>query len=79
VNTNELELLVEGRAAAESGRGARLREAARLSQSDLARIVGTTPATISRWEAGLRKPRGSLAVAYAQALRKVAQVIASHG
>jgi len=72
----ELGLLVEGRTAASSGRGQRLRESAGLNQSDLARLVGVTPATINRWESGARCPSGPAAAAYAQALRKIAQEVA---
>jgi transcriptional regulator with XRE-family HTH domain len=35
-----------------------LREDAGLSQSDVARHVGVSPAQVSRWEAGLTRPRG---------------------
>lgn len=35
----------------------RLRLAASLSQPDLAKRVGVSPATVSYWEAGLCKPR----------------------
>jgi transcriptional regulator with XRE-family HTH domain len=75
---SELELLVEGRAAARSGRGARLREAAGLSQAQLAELAGVTPAAVSRWEAGERRPTGRRAIAYAQALRRVAEGVAVH-
>jgi DNA-binding XRE family transcriptional regulator len=66
--------LVEGRLAATSGRGRLVRESAGLNQSDLAKLVGVTPATINRWEAGERRPSGPHAVAYARALRRIAEV-----
>jgi transcriptional regulator with XRE-family HTH domain len=75
---SELALLIEGRTAASTGRGERLREAAGLNQSELARLVGVTPAALNRWEAGARTPSGESAVAYAKALRKIAQEIAAH-
>jgi DNA-binding XRE family transcriptional regulator len=73
---SELSLLIEGRTAASTGRGERLREAAGLNQSELARLVGVTPAALNRWEAGARTPNGGCAIAYAKALRKIAQEIA---
>jgi transcriptional regulator with XRE-family HTH domain len=72
---DELSLLIEGRTAANSGRSERLREAAGLTQADLARLVGVTAAAVSRWEAGLRTPRGTSAIAYAKALRRVEEMI----
>ena len=74
----ELALLIEGRTAASSGRGERLREQAGLNQSDLARLVGVTPAAINRWESGERTPSGPCAIAYAKALRRIAQEVALH-
>jgi transcriptional regulator with XRE-family HTH domain len=79
MSPQELSLLIEGRAAVTSGRGTRIRETAGLSQSELARLVGVTPAAISRWEAGERTPSGESAVSYAKALRRLAQEVALHG
>lgn len=73
--SHDVALLIEGRAAASSGRGKRLREAAGLSRADLARLVGVTQPAISRWEAGERVPRGSSAIAYARALRRLEELI----
>lgn len=75
---SELALLIEGRTAATSGRGARLREQAGLNQSDMARLAGVTPASICRWEAGKRAPSGPSAAAYAKALRQIAHEVALH-
>jgi transcriptional regulator with XRE-family HTH domain len=75
----ELLLLIEGRAAVESGRGVRLREAAGLSQAELARLAGVSPAALCRWEAHERIPRGENAIGYAKALRRVAEGVAAHG
>ena len=72
---SELELIVEGRSRASSGRGKELRELAGLKQTELARLVGCSAAAINRWEAGLRTPGGDLAVAYAKALRRVEEMI----
>ena len=70
--TPDLPLLIEARDATRSGRGERLRVAAGLSQGEMAAAIGVTPACISRWEAGDRRPRGAAAVAYAQLLRELA-------
>jgi DNA-binding transcriptional regulator YiaG len=69
----DLGLVMEARETARSGRGERLRLAAGLSQGELAAAIGVTPACISRWEAGDRRPRGAAAVAYAQLLRELAE------
>lgn len=74
----ELALLIEGRTAASSGRGERLRKAAGLNQSDLARLVGVTPAAVNRWESGIRTPNGDSAIAYAKALRRISREVALH-
>lgn len=76
MTSTQLSLLVEGRTAARSGRGVRLREQSGLNKSDLARLVGVTPACVSRWEDGSRTPSGESAVAYARALRRIAQEVA---
>jgi excisionase family DNA binding protein len=52
-----------------SGRGRALREAARLPAPRW-RALGTTPASMSRWEAGLRSPRGEVALRYARLLAR---------
>jgi transcriptional regulator with XRE-family HTH domain len=75
---SELSLLIEGRSAASTGRGARMRETAGLSQAELARLVGVTSAAISRWEAGERVPSETYSIRYARALRKIAQEVALH-
>lgn len=72
----ELALIIEARDAARSGRAARLRRAAGVSQSELAAAVGVTPSAISRWESGRRYPRAEAAAAYARALRTLASEIA---
>lgn len=75
---NAMALVVEGRAAAQSGRGEWLRETAGLSRAELAAIVGVSAAAVSRWEAGERCPRGHNAAAYARALRAVATEVVEH-
>ena len=65
---SDLELISYARRAAANGDARQIREDALLSQSDLARTIGTTPATVSRWEAGKRVPWGDMAVRYARVL-----------
>jgi transcriptional regulator with XRE-family HTH domain len=73
-------LLIEGRRAATSGRGAQVRLAAGVSQNELAALVGVSQAAVWRWEAGERVPRGRYAIAYARALRQLAEsVVSAHG
>jgi transcriptional regulator with XRE-family HTH domain len=62
-------LLVEGREAARSGRGRRVRELSGLSQEALGNACGVGASAVCRWERGLRSPRGEAAVAYARTLR----------
>ncbi len=72
---SDLILLVEAREAARSGRGARLRTVAGLSQAELAAAIGVSGPCISRWEAGGRQPRGLAALAYARMLRELAEQV----
>lgn len=65
----KLTLLTEARKAVRTGEAIELRLAAELSQGELARAVGVNAATVSRWEAGLRKPSGEAALRYARGLR----------
>ncbi|WP_203823194.1 helix-turn-helix domain-containing protein [Paractinoplanes ferrugineus] len=48
-----------------------IRVNAGLSKAELARLVGVTPAAISLLEAGLRRPWGRTAVAWADALVRI--------
>ncbi|MFD5105722.1 helix-turn-helix domain-containing protein [Streptomyces cinereoruber] len=47
----------------------RLREAARLSQQDIADAIGVTRAAVGHWETGYRSPRGRLLANYVDVLR----------
>ena len=69
MKANDLPLLAEARAACLTGKGKATRLAAGLSQGEIARAIGVTPATLSRWEAERRHPTGEAAVRYAQVLR----------
>lgn len=72
--TEDISITAEVRALCANGEAKRIRESARLSRSELGRLVGTTGATVSRWEDGERRPHGARAVAYFQALRKLRQI-----
>ncbi|MEX2275247.1 MAG: helix-turn-helix transcriptional regulator [Actinomycetota bacterium] len=48
-----------------------LRESAGLTRSDLAQVVKVDPSTISRWESGLRVPRGATRQRYEDALAEL--------
>ena len=74
MSKNDTALLIEGRVAAMSGRGKDVREAVGLTQSDIARMVGVTPAAVSRWEAGGRLPTAKCAISYGRALRQLEQL-----
>ena len=50
------------------GRGRRVREAARLSLSDLAQAIGVDTATLCRWELGLVRPRRDAALRWLRAI-----------
>jgi transcriptional regulator with XRE-family HTH domain len=69
----DLLLLIEAREAARSGRARRVRELAGVTQEALASVVGVDDSAVSRWERGLRAPRGAAAVAYAKTLRALSK------
>lgn len=48
-----------------------IRQAAGVSQQRLADELGVGRVTVTRWESGERRPRGPLAVAYAQLLAEL--------
>jgi DNA-binding transcriptional regulator YiaG len=52
-----------------------LRETAGLTQADVARAVGCQRASVSRWEAGKRRPRGDLADAYIRVVQRLADEV----
>ncbi|MGW0169526.1 helix-turn-helix domain-containing protein [Streptomyces sp. NPDC003343] len=80
--TAQLLRLAEVRAAVSSGEARRLREAADLSISEIAHACGVDQSTVWRWERGVRKPRGRLALAYGElldSLRSAAHISAGNG
>jgi transcriptional regulator with XRE-family HTH domain len=76
---NEVAMLIEARAAARSGHAARVRTAADLTQAEVARLVGVTPAAVSLWESGSRRPRGEAALRWARLLRDLEQIATGDG
>ena len=62
-HVSEASALKRVRRLVKSDRLRELREDQGLSQSDVARAIGVSPAQVSRWEAGLTRPRGRHAIA----------------
>lgn len=52
-----------------------LREAAGLSQQDLADYLGVTRVSVGRWEAGERTPKGEHLRRYAESLRMMSREV----
>jgi DNA-binding transcriptional regulator YiaG len=57
-----------------SGRAKAIRERAHVSQAEVAETIGVDPATVSRWEAGGRVPRGAVAERLGKLLRELSEV-----
>jgi transcriptional regulator with XRE-family HTH domain len=72
--SEDLALALQGREWARSGRGARIRRVAGVTQAQLAREIGVDPMTVSRWERGERVPRDAQAIRYARVLALLAEV-----
>jgi DNA-binding transcriptional regulator YiaG len=68
VNATELRAAALVRQMVRAGALPGLRHGAGISQRQLAGLVGVTPGTCSRWEAGLRQPRAAQALALHRAL-----------
>jgi DNA-binding transcriptional regulator YiaG len=73
MKSDELRLIIEARESARSGRGARIRRAAGVSQVELADAIGVHGVSVSRWERGVRCPRGVAAIRYARLLRELSE------
>ena len=67
------------RASCRSGEAKRIRQAAQVSLAEIAQEVGTTPATVGRWETGVRLPRPEAALRYAAVLGRLRQILDSRG
>lgn len=55
----------------EDGTARTIRQSRGSSLREIARDAGTYPSTISRWERGLRSPRGAEALAYLDVLEEL--------
>ena len=58
---------------AHSGKARAIREEAHLHRADIARAVGVSASTVSRWESGDRLPAGERALAYGALLDRLAR------
>ncbi|MDQ2875839.1 MAG: helix-turn-helix domain-containing protein [Actinomycetota bacterium] len=66
-------LLRDMRESCVSGTARQAREDARLTQLEVAEIVGVTPQTIHYWETGQRTPTGPRALEYGKLLVRLAR------
>lgn len=71
MNGAELVDLAKVRGLVRSGNARYIRLARGLSVGEVARGVGVAKATVSRWEAGQRIPRGAAALRYGQLLESL--------
>jgi transcriptional regulator with XRE-family HTH domain len=70
--SNDLSLSLEGREWSRSGKAARIRRAAGVTQAQVARELDVSASAVARWEQGLRTPRTRTAARYAALLRELA-------
>lgn len=68
VNNTELQSLILLRRLCASGEARAHRLRANVSLTEAAEACGITPAQLSRWETGQRRPRGDAAMRYARLL-----------
>jgi DNA-binding transcriptional regulator YiaG len=71
ITSRSVQHLAEARALLASGEARRIREAARLSLTDVAGAVGADYSSVGRWERGERVPRGPAAIKYARLLTRL--------
>lgn len=71
VTAQQIVKLHAARRYAATGAGRRIRQCAELSMSDIAKAVDVAESTISRWENGLRVPRGTAAARWAELLADI--------
>jgi len=71
MDLDELVRISTVRRDAASGAAREARKDARVSQPELAEVVGIPVSTLSRWEKGLQAPRGPAALRYADALDRL--------
>lgn len=66
-----LTLISEAREAGATGRGRRVREAAGLTQQEIAGVLCRQRSTVGMYEANLRRPAGRTALTYGRLLRQL--------
>jgi DNA-binding transcriptional regulator YiaG len=71
ITATDLEQIAWVRAALASGEARRIREDHHLHQAEASRAIGASLNTVHRWEAGVRSPRGELAIRYGRLLRRL--------
>jgi len=69
----DLHRLQAARRAGASGSARRIRQAAGLSQAEVAAVLGVAQTTVASWETGRRVPRGPAAVRYGRLLEELAR------
>ncbi len=67
----DIERLAAARRHVAHGTGRSIREAASLSQAEVAQAIGADESTVWRWEHGITRPRGERAVRWAQLLERL--------
>jgi DNA-binding transcriptional regulator YiaG len=78
VDASDLVRLSRLREQLRSGDAKRIRQAAKVSQSEMDDALGLPPSTVAYWERGNRMPRGERALAYAALLDRLEeQAVAS--
>lgn len=70
---DDLLAISSAREALSSGRAVEIREAANLTQAEVAAFCGVTSATVSRWESKSRQPRGAAAKRFSRLLDALAE------
>ena len=68
---DQIMLLVAARKRIGSGTARQIREAAGLTQADIAKLIGVGASAMSRLEAGTRAPRPETAIKWAAVLAKL--------
>lgn len=70
-NAVRVDELAEVRRLASTGEARRIREAAHIRATEIARQIGADPSAVSRWESGERMPTGLAAIRYLEVLRSL--------
>jgi DNA-binding transcriptional regulator YiaG len=77
VTSPSLARVAEARRLANSGEARRIREAAKVSASELARSVAVAPSTLLAWEDGTQIPRADAADRWLAAIEDLKKVISA--